>query len=46
MFDSVDKFFRAFMKKMYYTNNILKIACKEGRLLESLKKQNHTVEII
>lgn len=46
IFESVDKFYRTLMKKVNLSNNALKVMVLEGKLLESLKKHNNSLDLV
>ncbi|OMJ83653.1 hypothetical protein SteCoe_15380 [Stentor coeruleus] len=46
IYESVDKFYRTFMKKLYLNNNALRVMVLEGKLLDYLKKHNNSLEIV
>lgn len=45
-YESVDKFYRHFMKRVNLNNNAIKIMVTEGKLLEQLKKFNNSLEVV
>lgn len=46
IFESVDKFYRALMKKVSLNNNALKVMVHDGKLLENLRKFNNSLDAV
>jgi dynein heavy chain len=45
-YETVDKFYRHFMKRVNLNNNAIKIMVIEGKLLEQLRKFNTSLEVV